>query len=133
MPATAGPDSGSKAHCTFCGGSRRGARRLKKCATGPGGGGHYGGAGDLVPVGDVVLIANPWVGKPLLDAAEIEVTDRDEGRIALAGGGGSHGERVRRVRDTAGTITEIWLAATRCVPEAAAAAEMETRYAARGV
>jgi hypothetical protein len=91
------------------------------------------GAGDLVPVGDVVLIANPWVGKPLLDAAEVEVTDRDEGRIALAGGGGSHGERVRRVRDTAGTITEIWLAATRCVPEAAAAAEMETRYAARSV
>ena len=87
------------------------------------------GAADLVPVGDVVLVANPWIGKPLLDASEIEVTDRDEGRIALAAGGGSHGERVRRVRDSAGTLSAIWLAATRFVPEASAAAEIESRYA----
>jgi CubicO group peptidase (beta-lactamase class C family) len=87
------------------------------------------GAADLVPVGDLVLIANPWIGKPFADATEIEVTDPDEGRITLANGYGSHGERVRRVRDTDGTLTEIWLAATRFVPEAAAAAETESRYA----
>src|SRR5262252_3509965 len=91
------------------------------------------GAADLVPVGDVVLVANPWIFKPLLDASEIEVTDRDEGRIALASGGGSHGERVRRTRDTAGAITEVWLAATRFVPEAVAAAEIERRYGPRSV
>jgi CubicO group peptidase (beta-lactamase class C family) len=89
------------------------------------------GAADLVPVGDVVLVANPWIFRPLLDASEVEVTDRDDGRIALASGGGSHGERVRRMRDSAGAITEIWLAATRFVPEAVAAAEIESRYAAR--
>ena len=44
------------------------------------------GAADLVPIGEVVLVANPWMGKRLLDASEIEVTDRDEGRIALASG-----------------------------------------------
>jgi len=87
------------------------------------------GAADLVPVGDVVLVANPWIFRPLLDASEIEVTDRDEGRIALAAGGGSHGERVRRARDAGGTVTEVWLAATRFVPEAQAAAESQSRYA----
>ena len=89
------------------------------------------GAADLVPIDDVVLVANPWMGKPLLDASEIEVTDRDEGRIALAGGTGSHGERVRRTRDASGTVKEVWLAATRFVSETQAAAEAENRYAAR--
>src|SRR5262249_28570047 len=76
------------------------------------------GAADLVPVGDVVLVANPWIFRPLLDASEIEVTDRDEGRIALASGSGSHGERVRRMRDASNAVVEVWLAATRFVPEA---------------
>jgi CubicO group peptidase (beta-lactamase class C family) len=89
------------------------------------------GAADLVPVGDVVLVANPWIFRPLLDASEIEVTDRDEGRIVLANGGGSHGERVRRMRDASNAVAEVWLAATRFVPEARAAAEIESRYAAR--
>ncbi|MGB9648653.1 MAG: hypothetical protein WCB44_26620, partial [Stellaceae bacterium] len=87
------------------------------------------GAADLVPVGDVVLIANPWIGKPLLDAAEVEVTGRDEGRIALDGGYGSHGERVRRTRNPEGAVTEVWLAATKFLPEAAAAAELAERCA----
>jgi CubicO group peptidase (beta-lactamase class C family) len=91
------------------------------------------GAADLVPLGDVVLVANPWIGKPLLDATEVEVTHRDEGRIALANGYGSHGEPVRRTRDTSGAVVEIWLAATRFVPEAVAAAEIESRYGPRNV
>jgi CubicO group peptidase (beta-lactamase class C family) len=91
------------------------------------------GAADLVPVGNVVLVANPWIGKPLLDASEIEVTDRDKGLITLASGGGSHGERVRRVRSAGGAVTEMWLAATRFVPEPVAADELETRYSARVV
>jgi CubicO group peptidase (beta-lactamase class C family) len=87
------------------------------------------GAADLVPVGDLVLVANPSIFRPLLDASEVEVTDRDEGRIALAAGGGSYGERVRRVRDANDAIKEVWLAATRFVPEPQAAAESEARYA----
>jgi CubicO group peptidase (beta-lactamase class C family) len=86
------------------------------------------GAADLVPVGDVVLIANPYIGKPFVDATEIETTDRDEGRITVANGYSSHGEQVRRTRDADDAITEVWLAATRFVPEAAARAEMENRY-----
>lgn len=46
-------------------------------------------------------------GKPLLDAPEIQVSDRDEGRIARAGGGGSHGERVPRTRDASGAVKEV--------------------------
>ena len=89
------------------------------------------GPADLVPVGDVVLVANPWTFRPLFDASEVEVTDRDEGRIALASGSGSHGERVRRMRDASNAVAEVWLAATRFVPEARAAAEIESRHAAR--
>ena len=76
-----------------------------------------------------MLIANPRMGKPFVDAAEIEVTDRDQGRIALDGGYGSHGERVRRTRNPEGAVTEVWLAATKFLPEAAAAAELAERYA----
>jgi len=86
------------------------------------------GAADLVPMGGVVVVANPHMGKPLLDATEVEVTGRDEGWTALANGYNSHGEPVRRTRDTADAVTEVWLAATKFLPEAAAAAEMETRY-----
>lgn len=92
----------------------------------------FGGAVDLVPLGDRVLLAHPRLGKPFLDAAEVEVTDRDEGRIALDTGYGSHGEPVRWVRDAAGAVAEFWLAATKCLPESAVAAELEERYGERG-
>jgi hypothetical protein len=60
-----------------------------------------------------------------------EVPRREKGgRIALASGGGSHGEGVRRTRDANDAVKEVWLAATRFVPEAQAAAETESRYAA---
>jgi hypothetical protein len=38
---------------------------------------------------------------------------------------------VRRTRDANDAVKEVWLAATRFVPEAQAAAETESRYAAR--
>src|SRR5215469_105032 len=131
MPATAGPAFGQRGALHIL---RRFATRGAPSAKVRDWAGRWWnawGAADLVPVGDVVLVANPWIFRPLLDASEIEVTGREEGRIALASGGGSHGERVRRVRDSAGTLTEIWLAATRFVPEAVAAAEIESRYDAR--
>ncbi len=89
------------------------------------------GAIDLVPMGNVVVVANPQFGNPLMDATEIEVTGRDTGRIALAGGYESHGEPVRRSRGKAGTVTDIWLAGINAKSEKKVAAEMERKYAPR--
>jgi hypothetical protein len=38
---------------------------------------------------------------------------------------------VRRVRNKAGTVTEVWLAGARLKPEKSLAAEMERKYAPR--
>ena len=89
------------------------------------------GATDLVPLGDRVVVANPHLINPFMAATEIEVTGRDAGRISLASGYASHGEAVRRTRNKAGTITDIWLAGADLKPEKIVAAEMERRYAAR--
>jgi len=89
------------------------------------------GATDLVPMGNVVVVANPHFGNLLLDAAEIEVSGRDTGRISLAGGYQSHGEQVRRIRNKVGTVTDIWLAGINAKPEKKVAAEMERKYAPR--
>jgi CubicO group peptidase (beta-lactamase class C family) len=89
------------------------------------------GAIDLVPMGNVVVVANPHLGNPFIDATEIEVTGRDTGRIALATGYGSHGEPVRRTRSKAGIVTDIWLAGVNAKPEKVVAAEIERRYAPR--
>jgi hypothetical protein len=56
------------------------------------------------------------------------VTGRDKGHIALAGGFASHGEPVRRVRNKAGNVVELWLAGGKLVTEAKLAREMEARY-----
>jgi CubicO group peptidase (beta-lactamase class C family) len=86
------------------------------------------GAFDLVPMGNLVLVGNPHATNPFLDAAEIEVTGRDTGRVALAGGSGSHGEAVHRTRNKAGKVTEVRSASGKGRPEKAVAAEMERRY-----
>ena len=86
------------------------------------------GAIDLVPLGNVVLTANPYMGNPFMDATEIEITGRDRGRMTLANGYASHGEPVRRVREKSGAISEVWLSATRLRPEAQAAAALRRRY-----
>jgi CubicO group peptidase (beta-lactamase class C family) len=89
------------------------------------------GAVDLVPMGNRVMAGNPHLINPFLDAAEIEVTGRDKGRIASAAGYASHGEGVRRSRNKAGHVTDIWLAGANVKREKALAAEMERRYAPR--
>lgn len=89
------------------------------------------GAVDLIPMGDKVMVATPGFWNPLMDASELEITGRNTGRIALAGGYGSHGEGVRCVRAKSGKITEVWLAATRLLPAARVAREMEARYGKR--
>jgi CubicO group peptidase (beta-lactamase class C family) len=89
------------------------------------------GAIDLVPLGNLVIAANPHAFNPFMDATEIEVTGRDTGRISLAAGYASHGEPVRRTRSKAGTVTDIWLAGGNLKREKTLAAEMDRRYAPR--
>jgi len=86
------------------------------------------GAVDLVPVGNKVLVVAPGFINPIGDAGELEITARDQGRIAVADGYSSYGEPVRRVRDRAGKVTEVWLAASKMLPEAKIAKEMQARY-----
>jgi CubicO group peptidase (beta-lactamase class C family) len=89
------------------------------------------GAFDLLPMGDKVLVALPAQPNPVLDASELRVTGPDTGDIALAGSFAHQGEKVRRVRDGRGKVTEFWLAGTRLVGERKLAAEMEGRYGAK--
>jgi CubicO group peptidase (beta-lactamase class C family) len=89
------------------------------------------GAVDLVPMGDRLIAANPHFSNPFMDAAEIEITGRDTGRIASASGYGSHGEPVRRLRSKSGTITGIWLAGINARSERAVATEIERKYTPR--
>jgi CubicO group peptidase (beta-lactamase class C family) len=89
------------------------------------------GAVDLVPIGNLVIAANPHAINPFMDTSEIEVSSRDAGKISLAGGYGSHGEGVRRSRNKAGKVTDIWLAGANLKPEKIIASEIERRYAPR--
>ena len=86
------------------------------------------GAVDLVPMGNKVLVVGPGFVNPIGDAGELEITARDQGRFAVADGYSSYGEPVRRVRDRAGKVTEVWLAASKMLPEAKIAKEMQARY-----
>ena len=86
------------------------------------------GALDLLPMGKNVLAVAPGFLNPVLDAGEIEITGRNMGRIARTNGYGSFGEPVRCVRDKSGKIVEIWLAASKYLPAAKVAREMEARY-----
>ncbi|QQO17501.1 beta-lactamase family protein [Bradyrhizobium diazoefficiens] len=89
------------------------------------------GATDLVPAGNRVLVANPQLNNPFMDAAEIEVTGRDTGKLAWAAGHSSHGESVRRVRDKRGKVSDIWIAGANVKQEAVVAREIARRYAPR--
>lgn len=91
------------------------------------------GAMDLLPMNGKVLVANPALPNPLLDASEIEVEGRDrsgasQGRIALAGGFASHGEPARLQRDARGKAAAFWLGGTKLLPEAKAAKELAAKY-----
>jgi CubicO group peptidase (beta-lactamase class C family) len=89
------------------------------------------GAIDLVPIGNLVIVANPHVLNPFMDATEIEVTGHDMGRISAANGYESHGQPVRRTRNKSGRVTDIWLAGGNLKREKALAAEFERRYGHR--
>jgi len=87
------------------------------------------GAVDLVPMGNKVLAMAPGFINPVGDAAEVEITGRDQGRFVVADGYSSYGEPVRRVRNRSGKVIEVWLAASKLLPEGQVAKEIEARYA----
>lgn len=86
------------------------------------------GPGDLVPVGDKVLLATPGLANPLLKVPEVTVNGPDEGRISQASGFASFGEPVRLIRGEDGGVTGVQLAGTLMVREADLAAELTGRY-----
>ncbi|MEP6876164.1 MAG: serine hydrolase domain-containing protein [Burkholderiales bacterium] len=92
------------------------------------------GAVDLVAVNGRVLVANPSLLNPLLDASEIEVTGSrngaSHGRIVLAGGYMSHGEPARIEFDARGKPAQFWLGGTCYLPEARVAKQLAQRHAA---
>ncbi|WP_375458236.1 serine hydrolase domain-containing protein [uncultured Enterovirga sp.] len=87
------------------------------------------GAVDLVPVGQRVLAAYPALFLPFADAAEIEVTGPDEGRIVKSQGFGSPGEAVRVIRGEDGAPRELQLGGAFLSLESDLVREMEERYA----
>jgi hypothetical protein len=88
------------------------------------------GAVDLLPIGDIVMVANPHAFNPTMEASEIEIIGRDNGRIVLATGYQSYGEPVRRTRSKSGATSEIWLSSIRLRPESKVGSEMQRRYGA---
>jgi hypothetical protein len=80
-------------------------------------------------MGNKVLAMGPGFINPIADAAELEITGRDQGRLAAADGYSSYAEPVRRVRDGSGKVVEMWLAASKLLPEGQVAKEIEARYA----
>jgi D-alanyl-D-alanine carboxypeptidase len=77
------------------------------------------GAFDLLPVAEGrVLVANPGLANPMLDASQIEVQGKDRGQITLAGGFAFHAEPARLERDARGRINGLWLGGMRLAPAA---------------
>jgi CubicO group peptidase (beta-lactamase class C family) len=87
-----------------------------------------GGPADFIPLGNKVLVANPQAWNPFLNATELEVTGRDEGRVALDNGYGNQGEAIARRRNKAGKATEIMFAGYKLLPEDELAKEVRKRY-----
>jgi len=85
------------------------------------------GVNDLVPIGSKVFVTLPQELNPLLAAAELKVSG-DNGRIAKAGGFGSHGETARLVRARGREVQEVWIGGSKLQREPAAAREARKRY-----
>ena len=76
------------------------------------------GAVDLVPMGEKVLLADPSAAKPFVDATELEISSPTEGRIALANGFGSHGERAALRLGADGKAERLFLGGTELMRDA---------------
>lgn len=88
---------------------------------------------DLLPVRDRVLVANPALANPLLDASEIVPQRRSRdgtlhGTIVQAAGLASHGEGARLEVDARGRTKAFWLGGTKLLGEKALARELVAKY-----
>ena len=83
---------------------------------------------DFVPMQDHVLVADPGLAVPFLDASEVAITKRDEGTIRRATGLGSFAEQARLVRGAKGSVREVWFGGTKYLPENKLAAELKRKY-----
>ncbi len=85
-----------------------------------------------MPAGGKVLVADPALATPFVDAPEITLeaaaSGPDRGRLTRAQGYNSYGEEVALVRDRKGAVAEIRYAGSRMLPEAKLAAELRRRY-----
>ena len=87
------------------------------------------GAFDLLPMAGTVLVAQPALANPVMDATQITPgRQAGLGRITLAGSFASHGETARLELDASGRATAVWLAATRLQSESRCADELAARY-----
>lgn len=77
------------------------------------------GVVDLVPLGDIVLLAAPESTTPFSDAPEIAVSSTNQGWIKTASGFGSIEEQVVRTFSPDGSPTSVIIAGEEHVPEAA--------------
>jgi len=89
------------------------------------------GTTDLVPIGNRVFATSPDQTSPMLDATEIEVVRRDEGRILADSGFGNYGEEVRQVRSAKGTVTDVWFAGIKMTSKRKLERELNKRYRQR--
>jgi CubicO group peptidase (beta-lactamase class C family) len=90
------------------------------------------GATDFVPVSDHVLVANPTLLAPFIDAFEVTLEGPDEGRVTRGSGFGSPGEPVRLIRDAGGKVEAVQMAGNRLVGETTIRSEMLARYEGGG-
>ncbi len=87
-----------------------------------------GGAVDLVPFGNRVLVAQPEKLAPFTAADEITVTQKDRGTVSLSGGYGIHGEAARLERGRNGEVNEVWFGGFRWVTERRYRAQLKRKY-----
>jgi len=90
------------------------------------------GAVDLLPVRDRVLVMQPSLLSPLLDAVELTDVGETTARIGKAHGLSSHGEGARLELDTDGLPCALWLGGSKLLPETAMAAEVRQRFPGAG-
>ena len=83
---------------------------------------------DFVPMRDHIVVSDPGLTVPFLDASEIAVTTRDLGTIRHATGLANYGEEARLVRGRNGHVREVWFGGTKFLRKNSFAAELRRKY-----
>jgi D-alanyl-D-alanine carboxypeptidase len=91
----------------------------------------YWGATDLVPMGDVVLLASPGQLTPFADASELKVSSPLQARLSQANGFGGYGEPVHRALSSDGVAERLRIGGTELLPEPAFLAEVAAKLSGR--